>query len=853
MLLKPQMIFRPSPLTVALAAFFGAAPALGASEVAPSVEVVSPTPLPGIGIDEKKLPVNVRSVSGEELNRRNSTDLTDLLNQSVGSVHINEVQGNPLQPDVNFRGFTASPLLGTPQGLSVYMDGVRLNQPFGDQVSWDLIPRSAIRSITLMPGSNPLFGLNTLGGALSIQTKDGYSHPGWAFQGTYGSYGRATSEIEYGGSNDRGLNWFATASLFHDDGWRDHSNSNARNLFTKLGWSDDKTDLKLTYAYAKNGLRGNGLQQQDLLKQDYKSVYTHPDITSVQSNFLNLQGTREINDLWSLSGNTYYRKIRTGSFNGDINDDSLDQNIGGTTATANRRQGLRPLPSAVPLFPSAACVENVTARDEPGEKCTGSINRGGLSEENFGLQGQLNYLGDLFGKKNLFTAGAAVDFSRIGYRFSSEYGYLVPGRGVQGTGAFRDGDSGNVDGEPEDARVDLSSRNRSWSLFATDTYSATDRLHLTLSGRYNRLNVNTRDQIAPDQLGVDGDGNPNTTPYSRGDLTEKHVFTRFNPAVGLSFDALPTLNVYGGYSEGNRAPTAIELGCADPDNPCRLPNALAGDPPLKQVVSKTYEAGLRGRSGDMAWSLGAFRTENKDDIVFTATTTSGAGYFQNFGRTLREGIETAFGGSVGRFDYGARYTFVDATYDSAGRFAGGANSTAGISDGERTSIAVQKGDRIPLIPRHIGKIFVDYAISDRLTVGANILAISGSSARGNENGDHQPDGNFFLGKGDSAGYTITNLNARYAVNDRLSTFLRVFNVFDREYYTAAQLGGRGIDDQGGVNARPFGNSGTTTQNGVTVPNEQYTTFYAPGAPRMVFFGIRYELDRPKKSKPYDRD
>ena len=86
------------------------------------------------------------------------------------------MQSNPFQADINYRGYTASPLLGTPQGLSVYMDGVRLNQPFGDVVSWDLIPRLAIASTTLMPGSNPLFGLNTLGGALAIQTKDGRDH-----------------------------------------------------------------------------------------------------------------------------------------------------------------------------------------------------------------------------------------------------------------------------------------------------------------------------------------------------------------------------------------------------------------------------------------------------------------------------------------------------------------------------------------------------------------------------------------------------------------------------------------------------------------------------------------------------
>ena len=110
------------------------------------------------------------------------------------------MQGNPFQPDVNYRGYTASPLLGTPQGLSVYMDGVRLNQPFGDIVSWDLIPRTAIASTTLMPGSNPLFGLNTLGGALSIQTKSGVTHPGTMLQASYGSDVRRAFDFEHGGT-----------------------------------------------------------------------------------------------------------------------------------------------------------------------------------------------------------------------------------------------------------------------------------------------------------------------------------------------------------------------------------------------------------------------------------------------------------------------------------------------------------------------------------------------------------------------------------------------------------------------------------------------------------------------------
>jgi hypothetical protein len=138
-----------------------------------TVDVVGATPLPGLDLPRDQVPANVQTLDSGAATGPDSANLPDALNRRLGSVYVNEIQGNPFQPDLNFRGFTASPLLGTPQGLSVYLDGVRINQPFGDVVSWDLIPRAAIASVTLMPGSNPLFGLNTLGGALAIRTKDG--------------------------------------------------------------------------------------------------------------------------------------------------------------------------------------------------------------------------------------------------------------------------------------------------------------------------------------------------------------------------------------------------------------------------------------------------------------------------------------------------------------------------------------------------------------------------------------------------------------------------------------------------------------------------------------------------------
>jgi iron complex outermembrane receptor protein len=132
----------------------------------PLEEVVVVAPY-GTAIDPTLVPANVQRAVAEQLQRSQSLDLTDFLNRQFGSVSINHAQNNPLQPDFNFRGFTASPLLGLPQGLSVFENGVRINDTFGDTVNWDLIPVSAIDNVQMLAGAQPVFGLNTLGGALS--------------------------------------------------------------------------------------------------------------------------------------------------------------------------------------------------------------------------------------------------------------------------------------------------------------------------------------------------------------------------------------------------------------------------------------------------------------------------------------------------------------------------------------------------------------------------------------------------------------------------------------------------------------------------------------------------------------
>ena len=790
-----------------------------------AVSVVSATPLAGLDRSMDEIPAPTQTATDRDIEASGALDLSSFLNRRMNNVFLNEIQGNPMQPDLNYRGYTASPLLGTPQGISIYLDGVRLNQPFGDVVSWDLIPRIAIAEMALIPGSNPLFGLNTLGGALSIRTKDGLSHRGTSIQFSGGSFGRKMADSEHGGSAASGLNWFLASSLFFEDGWRESSPSNVRQFFGKLGSQRARTSINLTLAYANNSLLGNGLQERRELDRDFNSVYTKPDRTANRAPFVALNMRHNASSALSFSGNAYFRYIRTRTLNGDINEGSLDQAVyqpGAAERAALAAAGYTGFPAAganadnTP-FPFWRCIGNALLRDEPGEKCNGLLNRSSAHQRNYGLSGQVSWFTAAGANRNRLTIGAAYDGNSVGFTQSTELGYLNPDRSVTGVGAFADGvTGGDVDGEPFDTLVDLSGRIHSGSFYATDTVTMGDKLNLTLSGRFNRTSIDNRDRLRP-QAGT-------------GSLTGKHTFDRFNPAVGATYRATGLVSFYAGYTEGNRAPTSIELGCADPNSPCKLPNALAGDPPLAQVRTRTWEAGLRGTTeGRLRWSAGWFQAVNRDDILFVASGQTGFGYFKNFEKTRRQGVELDGNVRLGRVTVGGGYTFLDATFQSEEEVDGIANSR-----NEGGTIEIESGNRMPLTPRHLVKAYADLQLTSKLVADLGVVGISSSLARGNENNRHQPDGGYYLGEGTSPGYAVANLGARYNVRTRVQLFIQVSNLFDGRYYSGAQLGPTGFTAAGHFIARPS-----------AIDNGEYplqgATFYAPGAPRGAWAGLRFRF------------
>lgn len=794
------------------------------------VDVVATTPLPGVELMIEQIPAPVHRLTASEIEDSGALNLADFLNRRLNGVHVNDVQGNAFQPDVNYRGFTASPLLGTPQGLSVYMDGVRLNQPFGETVSWDLIPQIAISSGAMMPGSNPIFGLNTLGGALSLQTKDGLSSEGTAVRALYGSHFRRAIEFETGGANSRRFNWYVAGSLFGEDGWREESPSAVRQVFGKIGWTPGPVDLNLTVAHADNSLAGNGLQEQTLLARDAASVYTKPDVTDNRSTLLNLALRRGRGTPMSFSGNAYYRRIDSRTLNGDLNEESLGQELyqpGPAERAALAGAGYPNVPAsglsaANSPFPFLRCLANVLLEDEPGEKCNGTINRTNTGQHNAGASGQVTWIQAAATRRNQLTAGGAFDYSRVAFLQSTEIGYLDPDRRVVGTGAFADGvNAGHVDGEPYDARVNLHGHLHTSSAFAADTLSLNNRWHLTVSGRFNRTVVTNRDGITPA-------GEP-------GSLAGRHVFRRLNPAAGLTYNATAGMNVYAGYSEGSRAATSIELGCADPERPCRLPNAMTGDPPLDQVVTRTLEAGVRGRAAlGTTWHAGVFRADNRDDILFVASGQTGFGHFENFGQTRRQGLELGIGTNVGRVAIGAGYTHLNATFQTEDVVNGRGNSSNEEAEagapGLDGTIEIEPGDALPFTPRHILKVDLDVKVLRALSLSVDLIGVSRSFARGNENNRHQADGLYYLGPGESSGYAITNLGTRYKLTSSVEIFGRADNLFDRRYNTAAQLGANGFTAAGTFIARRF----------PAIDGEfpvQQSTFFAPGAPRLLTAGL----------------
>jgi outer membrane receptor protein involved in Fe transport len=437
---------------------------------------------------------------------------------------------------------------------------------------------------------------------------------------------------------------------------------------------------------------------------------------------------------------------------------------------------------------------------------SGALNRTLTRQETSGAALQWNRIT----ARHQLARGTSFDHARVRFSQTQQLGEIDATRGV-----------GDLQAVEEENR--LHGTTRTASLYVADTIELATTLHLTAAARYNLSRVTTFDELDRTAPNLDGD----------------HTYRKLNPALGLSWQVRPRLNVYAGLSQGTRIPTPIELGCADPENPCTLPNSMAADPYLKQVVSRTIEAGLRGSLGDaLHWQAGVFRTQNTDDILFVGTSTS-AGYFTNYGKTLRQGLELGLNGRARRLDWHVAYSWLHATFGSSACLLAENNSTRGTAPEctaghQDDEILVRKDNKIPGLPEHSLKLGLSWRATDALRLGGDVQAFSSQYARGNENNQHQSgsatdvngDTRDFNSSGKLAGYAILNLNADFKLGDGWQLFGKINNVFDQRYATAAALA-----------ENPFVAAG----NGFDANSDHWRreAFVAPGAPRAAWVGVRY--------------
>jgi iron complex outermembrane recepter protein len=815
----------PPPVSVTAPAT-APSPAVAPAAAAQAGVEVRMSPVGGSELPLDKVPAGISIVPSSQIERVASPSITEAINTYVPGATINEALGNALATDLQYRGFSASPLNGTPQGLAIYQNGVRMNEVFGDAMNWDLIPQIAIADIVMM-SNNPAFGLNALGGAVNIIMKDGFRFQGSTVDARLGSFGHKEVAAEAG---QRWGNWatYVAGEWIDDAGWRDRSPATAKRGYADIGVKGSDAEFHLNYSLADTFLGVVGPTPVELLAERRANVFTSPQSFDNRMQMVNLTGSVSVTDTLKLSGNTYYRGFKQtrpdGNVSGAIACDPAGPNAGFLCFEE---------PDDL-LFGRRAngAVVNVPIASLPNGDATllGSNDRTEVDSFSWGgaLQGVSK--AKLFNRPNQFLLGASVDLGQAHAKSQSELGAIDPRTlVVSGLGVIIDQslnpalDAGDVEVTP----VDLLVRTQYYGLYFLNTLDVTEQLAVTMGGRYNLAKITLEDQF-----GTDLNGN--------------HTFQRFNPLFGATYKLTSNVTAYAGYSESNRAPTPAELACADPLRPCLLENFLVSDPPLQQVVGRTVEAGLRGqiatgyagrdalgaaKSNTLAWSLGYFRTLLSNDILMVASPVQGRGFFINGGETLREGIEAALNYRSDRLFFYASYALVNATFRDALQIAS-PNAPVGVpcssfvpADPQDTApncAQVRPGDHIPTIPEHRFKLGFDYWLTSRWRVGADLIATSSQFFRGDEGNDDRP----------LPGYAVVNLRTGYKLSDGIELYGIIKNLFGAEYSTF------GTYFDAGALRTVAGDPVGVGRNATVLENPRSIT---PAAPFAVYGGVKVKF------------
>ena len=674
----------------------------------PEISVTGPARLPE-ALPRSWVPNSVDVVPGAEIGKTQPTELPDLLLHLPGVTLQNE-QGSPRQPDLTLRGFTVSPVTGLPQGVSVFLDGVRLNEPTVEEVNFDLIPLGDIDRVEVIRGASVLFGRNTLGGAINLITRRGQDVLEITPEIAGGSFGRRDYTLRLGGAA-RPFDYYVSLGESLEDGWRDFSESRVSHVLGKLGFRLNGTDVTLSYQYSDDRIHQAGSLPESVLRVDRAANFTPGDFFAPVLHLGILNARQPLTEHWTLDANAFVRSLQSEQFNVNL------------------------------IGPNSRLFNDV-------------LSTGGTL--------QATHRAAFAGHDNVLIVGAEYTHHDVGSRTFEE-----------GVGT-------------RELQADLHDSEHTAGAYLQDTLTLVRDLFvkgssviLTLAGRWDWLQHTIDDRLGGPSGGVD-------------------EFQRFNPRVGLNVNLSDRFGVYGSYGESFRAPAFLELTCAGPGAVCPgLQAGVASDPTLKPVVAKTYEIGLRSRPLDwLEANVSGFWTNVEDDIFSVSPTGTLGLFFQNIGRTRRQGVELGLRGQARDVvDAYANYTFTRATFQQRAELATPLTGTE----------TVKPGDLFSLVPEHRVNVGVAYHPRRWATLSLDFGYVGSQFLRGDEANHQRP----------LDGYTFVNLGGS-ATWRNLTAFVRLNNALDQQYETFGTFA---------INGRAAGR-----------PTERFLT---PAAPINAIVGLQY--------------
>lgn len=697
-------------------------PCLAIAQIAAAEEPVIIVTAPGGGVDADE----AQQIGGDAIAAGTRPDLASALARGVPGITLSEAQGNPWSAAISWRGYTVSALQGTEQGVAVYLDGIRFNQPFGDTLTLDLLPEAALAGAQVLEPS-PVYGRNALGGAILLGTATGADRPGVELSGNLDSFGGYGGSVSVGGKN--GL---IVLDAIEDHGWRDDSPSSLYRLFAQTGLARENWGINANVIAADTRLFGNGVAPVELLEADYDAVFTKPDINDSRFWRLAALPYLELGDTSRLEATLHYQRLRRNSVNGDLADFEECDADDSVLCLGEDDEGF----SEFLRDPSGALVSVDPDVDDYAVRNRGrELTRGG----GLGLQ-WLDTRETSVGTRRL---ALGVAWERYSTRFGaeSELGVLEEDRSVTGLGTILTSDDGGI------TSVDVTSRLSDLAIFASAEIPLTPALSVEAGARWSQNRVRLIDHIG-------------------SDLNGRHRFRRLSPSVELDFRPAEGWNISAGFAETTRNPTPAELSCADPEAPCALANFFVADPPLNPVVARNYHAELRRESAHFNGHLALFRSDSSNDIRHIASGIRGRAFFANLGSSRRQGVELGGEYTSGPWRLAASYSFTDATFRSDFEISSPANPLAD-DDG---AVEVEAGDNLPGIPRHTGDIALGYD-TGTWGVEGNVRLRSGQYLFGDEGNDNPR----------TPAYAVFDMRGHVEIAPGIQLIGEVRNIFNRRY------------------------------------------------------------------------